>query len=70
MSNGEHLMGKVVTIDELRKARLQSRRKSTLCQEGHHRWRVIKDKRFDVKRGKLVTVYRCERCGKEKTTAH
>ena len=26
-------------------------------------------KQFDVKEGKLVTVHRCERCGKEKSTA-
>ncbi|MBD2858054.1 hypothetical protein IB286_03470 [Spongiibacter sp. KMU-158] len=42
----------------------------TLCREGHHKWKVDKAKQFDVKQGKLVTVYRCERCGKLKTTAH
>nr|WP_246386940.1 hypothetical protein [Litorivivens lipolytica] len=44
--------------------------KTTLCREGHHRWKVETKNRFDVKQGKLVTVYRCERCGKSKTTAH
>ncbi|MAY35521.1 MAG: hypothetical protein CMN84_05395 [Spongiibacteraceae bacterium] len=44
--------------------------KSTLCREGHHRWKVETKSRFDVKQGKLVTVYRCERCGRMKTTAH
>ena len=44
--------------------------KSTLCKEGHHRWLVETKSRFDVKQGKLVTVYRCGRCGKLKTTAH
>jgi len=41
----------------------------TLCRSGFHKWLVIKDKQFDVKQGKLVTVYRCKRCGKQKVTA-
>jgi hypothetical protein len=43
---------------------------SGLCREGHHKWRVDKTKQFDVKLGKLVTVYLCERCGNKKITAH
>lgn len=42
---------------------------SALCRNGHHRWVVWQRKPFDVKQGRLVTVYRCERCGKEKTEA-
>ena len=42
----------------------------TLCRHGHHKWVVDKEKQFDVKQGKLVTVYRCDRCGKEKVKAH
>ena len=41
-----------------------------LCQHGFHKWQVCKAKQFDVKQGRLVTVYRCSRCGKEKVTAH
>lgn len=41
-----------------------------LCQHGFHKWAVCKAQQFDVKQGKLVTVYRCERCGKQKVTAH
>lgn len=41
-----------------------------MCQHGFHRWEVCKAKQFDVKQGRLVTVYRCQRCGKEKVTAH
>jgi hypothetical protein len=41
----------------------------TLCRHGHHRWVVDKTRQFDVKQGKLVTVYRCERCGKQKVRA-
>lgn len=39
----------------------------TLCASGFHKWQVLAQRRFDVKRGKLVTVERCERCGKERT---
>lgn len=42
----------------------------TLCASGFHKWVIQQDKRFDVKQGKLVTVYRCERCGEIKTKAH
>lgn len=40
-----------------------------LCQHGFHQWKIWQDKQFDVRRGKLVTVYRCARCGAEKVTA-
>ena len=39
----------------------------TLCKSGFHRWEVITARKFDVKQGKLVTLRRCERCGREKT---
>lgn len=39
---------------------------NTLCRRGFHRWEVV-DHPFDVKRGRLVTRYRCRRCGAEKT---
>lgn len=44
-------------------------KRSALCENGHHRWKVWQKKPFDVKSGKLVTVYRCERCGAEKSEA-
>jgi len=34
-----------------------------LCREGHHKWQPAAETRFDVKRGRLVTVERCTRCG-------
>ena len=40
-----------------------------LCKSGFHKWRIDREKRFDVKRGKLVTVYRCTRCGATKVVA-
>lgn len=34
-----------------------------LCRSGFHKWQVEKTLPFDVKSGKLVTLYRCSRCG-------
>ncbi len=39
----------------------------TLCQSGFHKWKVVTENKFDVKHGKLLTLLRCERCGKEQT---
>ena len=39
----------------------------TLCKEGFHKWIIVKERSFDVKQGKLVTQYRCKRCGCTKT---
>jgi len=41
----------------------------TLCRSGFHKWVVVKDNQFDVKLGKLVSTYRCERCGEKKVEA-
>jgi len=43
---------------------------NTLCRNGFHKWVLQKEKQFDVKQGKLVTVYQCKRCKKKKSTAH
>ncbi|MDD5266426.1 MAG: hypothetical protein PHO08_04765 [Methylococcales bacterium] len=42
---------------------------STLCRSGFHQWEVLKEKQFDVKQGKLITVYQCARCAKIKSKA-
>ena len=39
----------------------------TLCRSGFHKWEVIKERQFDVKQGKLVTLLKCQRCGKTAT---
>lgn len=44
-------------------------RGKTLCRHGHHKWTVDKRSVFDVKLGRLVTRYRCERCGKTRVSA-
>lgn len=45
----------------------EKNRGKTLCLHNFHKWVVVTDSKFDVRRGKLMTVYRCERCGKQKT---
>ncbi|ROS01984.1 hypothetical protein EDC56_2433 [Sinobacterium caligoides] len=42
---------------------------NTLCRNNHHKWLVVKENQFDSQQGKLVTCYRCERCGKRKNKA-
>lgn len=41
----------------------------TLCQHGFHKWKISDEKQFDVKAGRLVTVWVCERCGATKSEA-
>ncbi len=61
-------MSNVVPLtNRRRKEKKQEKRKAnSLCGSGFHKWKLVKEKQFDVKQGKLVTVYRCERCGVEK----
>lgn len=44
-------------------------RNKTLCREGFHKWELWQSQPFDVKTGRLVTVYRCTRCGETKSEA-
>lgn len=61
-------MGEVIPF---KKPKLKDKFKGkTLCREGFHKWVVVTDNKFDVKQGRLVTVYRCQRCGEQKTRAH
>lgn len=62
-------MTKVVSLDKRRAAKRREAGRKSLCREGHHKWQVVKEKKFDVKRGRLVTVFRCARCGEEKVEA-
>lgn len=58
-------MGDVIAF---KKPSLKTKHKgNTLCREGHHKWQVVTNSKFDVKQGKLVTLFRCARCHKEKT---
>ena len=38
----------------------------TLCRSGFHKWAIDQEKQFDSKLGKLVTIFRCKRCGATK----
>ncbi|MCZ6644010.1 MAG: hypothetical protein O7G86_17875 [Gammaproteobacteria bacterium] len=49
------------------KRKLAAQGKS-LCKTGFHKWQIDQQKKFAVKRGKLVTTRRCQRCGISKTT--
>lgn len=44
----------------------EKHRGKTLCRSGFHRWETVDGNPFDVKRGRLVTRYRCRRCGATK----
>lgn len=56
-------MGDVIAFRPVKKAG----KSSILCREGHHRWEIDNSKPFDPRSGKLVTLYRCKRCGKTRT---
>ena len=60
-------MGEVV---KLRRPSLAEQHKGkTLCRSGFHKWTIVKGNPFDNKQGRLVTHYRCSRCGASKTEA-
>ncbi|QKT02508.1 hypothetical protein HUS23_01010 [Ectothiorhodospiraceae bacterium 2226] len=60
-------MGEVV---KFKKPRPSERYKGrTLCRSGFHKWKPVAERPFDVRQGRLVTQYRCERCGATKTDA-
>ena len=54
-------------ILEFRKPSAHAKNKGkTLCLHNFHKWRLQTTTKFDVQQGKLVSVFRCERCGKQK----
>jgi len=60
-------MGEIIPF---KKPKLSEKHKgNTLCKRGFHKWKVIKEQQFDVKQGRLVTVYECQRCGEKKNEA-
>lgn len=59
-------MGDIVRF---KKPTLKEKHKGkTLCRSGFHKWEVDNTVPFDVKQGKLLTHYRCKRCGTTKST--
>lgn len=64
------MTAKVISFKKKASAARQKKAKSgTLCRNGHHDWQVLKDQQFDSKQGKLVTVFKCSRCAKQKVKA-
>ncbi len=61
-------MGDVIKFK--RPSAAEKHKGKSLCRSGFHKWLVVKDKQFDVKQGKLITIYQCKRCDKTKTTSH
>ncbi len=61
-------MGEVLKF--VRKTPAEKSRGRIMCANNHHKWKVQNERKFDVRQGKLVTEYRCTRCGKIKTTLH
>ena len=58
-------------IIPIRRKSLKDKHKGkALCRHGHHKWKVDKAKSFDVREGRLVTVYRCTRCEKMEVKSH
>ena len=50
-------------ILKFKKPSLKEKNKGkTLCKNGFHKWVISKEKQFDVKQGKLVTLLKCKRC--------
>lgn len=57
-------MGNVI---QFKKLRLKDKHKGrSLCKSGFHKWEVLETP-FNVNKGKLLTTYRCLRCGETKT---
>ena len=59
---GEVVKFKVPKLSEKHKGK-------SLCKSGFHKWEVLKEQQFDVKKGKLISVYVCKRCGEKKVKA-
>lgn len=68
---GSSLRNQTLTMGEVIKFKkpslMEKAEGKTLCKRGFHKWQVVTERKFDVKQGKLVTLRRCERCGKEQT---
>jgi hypothetical protein len=60
-------MGEIVSFR--RPGAKQRHRGNMLCRRGFHNWKTLTTNRFDVKQGRLVTVYECIRCGLRRNEA-
>jgi hypothetical protein len=63
-------MSNVISFDGRKKSiKRQNAKAKTLCGNGFHKWQLDKKQQFDVKSGRLVTVYKCKHCGAIKNKA-
>ena len=62
-------MADVLPFKKPKQAKPAANKGNTLCKNGHHKWVIQPDRRFDVKEGRLLTLFECSRCGKQKTKA-
>lgn len=60
-------MGEIIKFKRPKSTSRQQAEGKTLCNSGFHRWETVSERKFDVKQGELVTLLRCQRCGKEQT---
>lgn len=58
-------MGEVVRFKKPKASEKHANK--ALCRAGFHKWQAQPGTPFDVKLGRLVTVYRCQRCGITRT---
>ena len=64
---GDILPFKQPTATARKKHSSENQKGKTLCKSGFHKWGISKDKQFDSRQGKLVTLYVCQRCGATKS---
>ncbi|MBA3581368.1 MAG: hypothetical protein H0W44_02830 [Gammaproteobacteria bacterium] len=63
-------MGDIIPFKKPPQIKLADKHKNKiLCLNGFHKWQIVQEKQFDVKQGKLVTLYRCQRCAATKSKA-
>jgi len=60
-------MGDIVPFKK--KKASEKHKGNTLCKRGFHKWELLKEQQFDTRQGKLITVYKCKRCGATKNQA-
>ncbi len=61
-------MGDVIPFRQARPG--QKHKGKGLCRSGFHKWVIVQEKQFDIREGKLVTLYRCSRCDATRSEQH
>ncbi len=60
-------MGEVLAFKKINPQRTP--KGNSLCRSGFHKWEIKQQQSFDVRQGKLVTVYGCKHCTATKVVA-